>query len=57
MTAQDYADQRYAFRKINNFSGAADNTREDVAEKYPELSEDEINDIVFEASVTFQERD
>ena len=54
--AQDYANKRYAYRKINNFSGASINTVEDVAEKFPELTNDEINDIVFEATVHFQER-
>ena len=54
--AQMYADGRYAFRKINNYSGASQNTFDDVAEKFPLLSNDEIHDIVFEASVAFWER-
>lgn len=56
ITPQQYADQRYAFRKINNYSGASENTKEDIAEKFPELSNEDINDIVFEATVNFNER-
>lgn len=55
-TPQEYADSRYAFRRLNNFSGASANTAEDVAEKFPELSDDQVNDIVFEATVNFQEQ-
>ena len=55
--AQEYANKRYAYRKINNYSGASINTKDDVLEKFPELTNDEINDIVFEATVNFQEQE
>lgn len=54
--AQTFADKHYAYRKINNHSGPSQDTVEDVAEKFPLLTNDEINDIVFNATVNFQEK-
>lgn len=55
--AQVYANKRYAFRKINEYSAPFSNTVEEVLEKFPELDEETAKDIVFEASVQFEEQD